>query len=82
MLDLDLAKLYGIETMVLKQAVRRNIDRFPADFMFELTIEEYRSLRSQFVTLKRGQHSEYSLSSNFTTNFYLYEMKCPDSKLT
>ena len=60
MLDKDLAELYGVETKVLKQAVRRNIDRFPADFMFELTKDEYQSLRSQFVTLKRGQHSKYT----------------------
>ena len=59
MLDLDLAILYGVETRVLKQAVRRNIKRFPSDFMFELTQDEYRFLRSQFVTLKRGQHSKY-----------------------
>jgi phage regulator Rha-like protein len=59
MLDKDLAELYGVETRVLKQAVRRNIDRFPADFMFELTKDENQSLRSQNVTLKRGQHSKY-----------------------
>ena len=59
MLDRDLAELYDVETRVLKQAVRRNIDRFPADFMFELTKEETLSLRSQNVTLKRGQHSKY-----------------------
>ena len=59
MLDRDLAELYDVETKVLKQAVRRNIDRFPADFMFELTKEENQSLRSQNVTLKRGQHSKY-----------------------
>ena len=59
MLDRDLAELYGVETKVLKQAVRRNIDRFPTDFMFELTKEENQSLRSQNVTLKRGQHSKY-----------------------
>ena len=59
MIDVDLASLYGVETRVLKQAVRRNIKRFPSDFMFELTKEEYKSLRSQFVTLKRGQHSKY-----------------------
>ncbi len=59
MLDRDLAELYSVETKVLKQAVRRNIDRFPADFMFELTKEENQSLRSQNVTLKRGQHSKY-----------------------
>lgn len=60
MLDKDLAELYGVETKVLKQAVRRNIDRFPTDFMFELTKNEYQALRSQIVTLKRGQHSKYA----------------------
>ena len=60
LLDHDLAELYGVETKVLKQAVRRNIKRFPDDFMFELTKEENQSLRSQNVTLKRGQHSKYS----------------------
>ena len=50
MLDFDLAEMYGTETKVLKQSVRRNIRRFPADFMFELTKEEFNSLRSQIVT--------------------------------
>lgn len=61
MLDYDLATLYETETKVLKQAVRRNINRFPPDFMFELTVDEYRSLRSQTVTLEpgRGRHSKY-----------------------
>ena len=61
MLDFDLAEMYGMETRTLKQAVRRNMNRFPSDFMFELTKEEYASLRSQFVTLKkgRGQHTKY-----------------------
>ena len=55
MLDFDLAALYGSETKVLKQAVKRNIRRFPEDFMFELTKEEFDSLRSQIVTSnKRG----------------------------
>ena len=58
-LDRDLAEMYGVKTRVLKQAVRRNIDRFPNDFMFELNKKEHDSLRSQFVTLKRGQHSKY-----------------------
>ena len=67
MLDSDLAMLYGIETKVLKQAVKRNISRFPEDFMFELTELESNSLRSQIVTLKkgRGQHQKY-LPSVFT----------------
>ena len=50
MLDRDLADLYDVETKALKQAVRRNIDRFPEDFMFELSKEEFKNLRSQFVT--------------------------------
>jgi hypothetical protein len=50
MLDRDLAELYGVETKALKQAVRRNIKRFPHDFMFELTKEELKNWRSQFVT--------------------------------
>ncbi len=54
MLDRDLAELYGVETKVLKQAVRRNIDRFPADFMFELTGDEFSNLRSQIVTSSWG----------------------------
>jgi hypothetical protein len=49
-LDCDIAELYGVKTKVLNQAVKRNIDRFPADFMFELTEEELENLRSQFVT--------------------------------
>jgi len=54
MLDRDLAELYGVETKVLKQAVRRNIDRFPVDFMFELTKDEFNNLRSQIVTSSWG----------------------------
>jgi ORF6N domain len=65
MLDRDLAELYGVQTKVLKQAVRRKIDRFPSDFMFELTDNEQKSLMSQIVTLKKGQHSIY-LSFAFT----------------
>ena len=53
LLDADLARLYGVTTKGLNQAVKRNATRFPADFMFRLTAEESRSLRSQFVTLKR-----------------------------
>ena len=59
MLDFDLAMLYGVEAKWLKEAVRRNLKRFPSDFMFELTKEEYHSLRSQFASLKRGEHSKY-----------------------
>ncbi len=49
MLDADLAALYGVETRALVQAVKRNIERFPEDFMFQLTREEYAALRSQNV---------------------------------
>jgi hypothetical protein len=61
LLDSDLAELYGVETKVLLQAVRRNSKRFPEDFMFELSEDEWQSLRSQFVTLNtgRGQHRKY-----------------------
>ena len=58
-LDYVLAELYGVETKILKRAVRRNKDRFPKDFMFVLTADEYSSLRYQFGTIKRGQHSKY-----------------------
>lgn len=59
MLDNDLAELYNVETKQLKRQVRRNIERFPEDFMFELTQNENEILRSQFGTLKRGEHSKY-----------------------
>jgi len=61
MLDSDLAELYMVETKNLKRAVRTNINRFPPDFMFELTKDEYDSLRCKNFTLKngRGQHSKY-----------------------
>ena len=54
MIDRDLAKLYNVETKVLKQAVRRNSDRFPEDFMFMLSNEEFAILRSQIVTSSWG----------------------------
>jgi len=61
MLDADLAELYGVETRVLVQAVKRNLERFPEDFMFQLNKDDVDFLRSQIVTLKkgRGQHSKY-----------------------
>ena len=54
MLDKDLAELYGVETKTLNQAVKRNIKRFPEDFMFQLTKEEVKVARSQIVTLQKG----------------------------
>lgn len=59
LLDRDLAELYGVEVKQLKRAVRRNLERFPSDFIFILTRAEYTSLRSQIGTLKRGGHSKY-----------------------
>jgi hypothetical protein len=61
MLDSDLAELYEVEIKILNQAVKRNIKRFPVDFMFQLTAEESEFLRSQIVTLKigRGMHRKY-----------------------
>jgi hypothetical protein len=54
LLDFDLASLYGVETKVLKRQVRRNSERFPDDFMFELTKDEFENLRSQYVTSSWG----------------------------
>ena len=62
MLDRDLAKIYGVPTKAFNQAVKRNRQRFPEDFMFRLTQEEAKALqapRSQIVTLKRGQNIKY-----------------------
>ncbi|MEA4937646.1 MAG: ORF6N domain-containing protein [Paludibacter sp.] len=54
MLDFDLAEMYQTETKILNQSVKRNADRFPPDFMFQLTEKEFDSLRSQIVTSKKG----------------------------
>ncbi|GHV36079.1 DNA-binding protein [Bacteroidia bacterium] len=62
MFDYDLAQIYQVETKNLKRQVKRNLDRFPPDFMFELTKDEYESLRCQIGTLNeqgRGQHPKY-----------------------
>ena len=60
MMDSELAEMYGVETKALKQAVKRNMDKFPDDFMFELTAEEAQDFsRSHFVTLKRGHNIKY-----------------------
>jgi len=60
MLDFDLSIMYGVETKQLKRQVKRNEERFPPDFMFILTTQEYDVLRSQIGTLKRGEHSKYA----------------------
>ena len=54
-LDFELAKLYEVETRILKQAVRRNIDRFPEDFMFTLNLDEWNAIRSQIVMFNKGK---------------------------
>jgi len=64
MLDSDLARIYQVETRVLNQAVKRNIDRFPSEFMFQLTEEEFENLKSQFVTSSWGGRRK--LPSAFT----------------
>ncbi len=66
MLDADLAFLYGVETKVLNQAMKRNIERFPDDFMFQLTVEETSNLRSQFVTSSLGHGGKRKLPYVFT----------------
>jgi hypothetical protein len=68
MLDSDLAKLYGVETKVLNQAVKRNLKRFPNDFMIQLNSEEYRFLKSQIVTSKTGSGGKQKLPFVFTEN--------------
>ncbi|OUS00211.1 hypothetical protein A9Q84_03230 [Halobacteriovorax marinus] len=68
MLDSDLAKLYGVETRVLNQAVKRNIKRFPEDFMFRLSSVEYMSLKSQIVTSKLGRGGKQKQPLVFTEN--------------
>ncbi len=61
MLDFDLAELYETETKRLKEAVRRNMERFPPDFIFELSRSEYNAVRTQFATLEsgKGKFSKY-----------------------
>jgi hypothetical protein len=68
MLDSDLAELYEVETKALNQAVRRNLDRFPRDFMFQLSSEEYQTLKSQSVTSKVGRGGKQKLPLVFTEN--------------
>jgi len=59
MLDRDLAELYGVENRILNQAVKRNIERFPQSFRFQLTKNEYETLRSQIVTFKSSLNTKY-----------------------
>lgn len=62
MIDRDLAELYGVETRAINQAVKRNLERFPEEFRFQLTSEEYEFLRSQFATLNEDTSSSRSQS--------------------
>ena len=64
LLDADLAELYGVPTKVLLQAVKRNLERFPDDFMFQLTDQEFSNLRSQSVTSSWGgrRHAPYAFT--------------------
>jgi hypothetical protein len=66
MLDSDLARLYGVTTTRLNEQVKRNLDRFPLDFMFQLTKEEWKSLISQIATSKRGRGGRRKLPYAFT----------------
>jgi len=68
LIDSDLANLYGVETKRLNEQVRRNIDRFPEDFMFQLTTQEYEFLKSQIATSKQGSGGKQKLPSVFTEN--------------
>jgi len=60
MLDHDLAMLYSVEAKILNQAVKRNSSRFPDDFMFRLTLSEYRSMRSSDIPLQQGTYAKYA----------------------
>ena len=66
MLDFDLAAMYGVETRALNQAVKRNIERFPEDFMFQLTSMEWDAISSQFVMTSRNKRPKSSLPFAFT----------------
>ena len=66
MLDYDLAELYGVETRVLNQAVKRNIERFPEDFMFQLDENEWQSMSSQFVMTSKSKRPKSALPLVFT----------------
>jgi len=65
-LDFDLAYMYGVETRILNQAVKRNIKRFPSDFMFQLTKDEWESISSQFVMTSRAKRPKSSMPFAFT----------------
>jgi hypothetical protein len=62
--DSDLATLYGVENKALNRSVKRHIARFPIEFMFQLTTDEYHSLRSQFVTLENESHLRFQIGAS------------------
>ena len=64
MLDKNLAELYGVETKVLNQSVKRNLKRFPVDFMFQLSMDEWNIIQSQFVTSKKNNWSQFVTNSS------------------
>ena len=84
MLDFDLAMLYGVQTKALNQAVKRNIKRFPDDFMFQMTKEELDSLRSQIATANpAGHHNIEEWRSQFvTSNFTRMGLRRPPYAFT
>jgi hypothetical protein len=71
LLDAGLAALYGVEVKALNQAVKRNKERFPADFVFQLTAEENEALRSQTVTSKSSHSALYESPTEFISTSYL-----------
>ncbi len=70
MLDRDLARLYGVETKRLNQQVQRNLDRFPEDFMFQLSKEEFENLKSQIAVSSDDKYlrSQFATSNDFSTS--------------
>ena len=66
MLDFDLAELYGVETRVMNQSVKRNLERFPCDFMFRLTAREWKNMSSQIVMTSHGKRPKTALPYAFT----------------
>jgi len=81
MLDEDLAKIYQVETKVFNQAVKRNENRFPPEFMFQLTEDEYKSLRSQNVTSKSGRGGRRYLPFAFTEHSVVMLSSVLNSKI-
>jgi ORF6N domain len=77
LLDFDLAVLYGVAVKVLNQSVKRNRERFPNDFMFQLSDEEARLLRSQLLTLENRQATENEGGERNWSQFVTSSRKCP-----